>query len=148
MRMGIQEVIIVDTILSESRAKATPCVVVVATTQPEGEVVEIPIYFSEKSINMAHKQLKICGFDTDTTSLTKIAENPSILRGNRININTRTEMYNNKQQIRHEIVLNTMLPKEKVAGLDAMFAARQKAPVSEAAVPGTVLPTDEKDIPF
>lgn len=149
MNYGPQEVIIAGAVISESRQKGTPYVGITATTIPDGEVVDIPIYITPNSANMAHAQLKACGFDSDVQSLNELAQNPTLLRGNKVMVSIREEIYNGKQQLRVEIMLGKPIGNERLGALDALLQGRPKAgsPPPQAE-PLSPLPTDKKDMPF
>lgn len=112
-------------------------------TMPEEEAVTARIYITEAAANMAHKALKICGFDTDTQNLQKLLDDPECLKGNVIPV----DIFDDPPYgMKCEIVLVKPPAQKTVKALDAMLKGRAVATKRAQAEVAAPIPAD--DIPF
>lgn len=131
-------------------------------TYPDGEDGDIAIWLSEKSMGIARKSLKLCGFDPDKEDFGILADKQEHLKGRKVDVVV--EEYNGK--MRAQIALgNTALPKKDILAIQSALravkgskeapvagapaqapASKPSAPPSNSGPPPADISTD--DIPF
>lgn len=91
--------------------------VVLTCDSEHGELVEVLIWLSEKTIKngMVRGSLKVAGFDPDTLPMSALVDQPELLAGNELPI--KVEPYEGKMQAR--VDLNVPPPANVLADLDA-----------------------------
>jgi hypothetical protein len=62
-----------------------------------GDDCEVTIFITEKSANIARRQLKIAGFDVDARELSELDEHPGLLAGRAVPL--KVEEYRGKMQV-------------------------------------------------
>lgn len=96
----------------------TPCIVL--HTAVMDERVSVTIWMTEKSMNIAKKQLKECGFDAQAHSIMELDENRHLLAGNKVEI----EIEVNGNYVNGKIPLGSAkLEKSTASKLDALLRA-------------------------
>lgn len=114
--------------------------VVLVALLPDGDTTDVLIFLTEKSMGIARRSLRLCGFDPDKQSLSDLTDNPELLKGRKVSI--LAEEWNGK--IRANIMLNPEPTKKRVHALDSMLRAA-KSDNEDPIPPATS--TDE-DLPF
>ncbi len=114
----------------------------------DGEAIAVSIWLSEKSLNMAYKQLQKCGFDVEKEPLEILDSDPAHLAGRKVLIDVDEEEYQGKLRTRAQIVMGDVT-KATIRSLQAKLRAVRttKAPIvpkREEEPP----PPDDTDIPF
>lgn len=100
----------------ERGQNGTPCIVL--HTAVMDERVSVTIWMTEKSMNIAKKELKECGFDAQAHSIMALEENRHLLAGNKVEI----EIEVNGNYINGKIPLGSAkLEKSMASKLDAML---------------------------
>ena len=108
-------------------------------TYPDGEEGEVVIWFSDKSMGIARKSLKLCGFDPDSESFGIIADVQDHLKGHKVDVIV--EEWNGK--IRAQIALGEALGKKTIASIQSALRAAKKGnepDVKAAEPPKPMLP--------
>lgn len=113
---------------------------------PDGEDGEVVIWLSEKSMGIARKSLKLCGFDPDTTDFGTLADVQEYLKGRKVDVIC--EEWNGK--VRAQIALgNTALPKKDILSIQsALRAAKGKGKEPEVPQKAPVAPAQESNEAF
>lgn len=88
----------------------------------EGDSIPVQIWLSDKAMNMARAQLKLCGFEFGKDKLASLLEDPKYLAGRPIPVEIYEEEYNGKTNLKARIV-TASLTKKRVAELDKKFTS-------------------------
>lgn len=107
-----------------------------------GEPWEVMIFVTEKSANMARRQLKICGFDSDARELEELELNPRLLAGRVVPI--KFEHYKGKPQAR----IDMDAPADRAELKRATSLLRNAKSGDGPSMFDDVPPPSDDDIPF
>ena len=112
--IGIYEVEIVSHGI-RNLGKSPAVVILVQNTV--GANIEVPVWLTEKAMNMAYKSLKLCGFDAQNQDLDELQENPSLLAGKKTTI--MVEEFNGRK--RGQIMLDQVPTKGEMGRLQTLL---------------------------
>ena len=125
MKYGRQKMLISETSFREA-STGNPGVVMHGTVGDES--MEAVIWITEKSVGMAHKALKNCGFDSDAQDLSELQANPALLRGKDVEVLVSDEP---PYGLKVEIMLNSPLSEAKLKSANTLLKSRTKAAPAE-----------------
>lgn len=117
---------------------------VIKIEPPDGsDPIEAMIFLTEASKNMAHAQLKLCGFDTKAIPIEVLLKQPMFLVGRKVKVDV--DEYNGKKQYR---IPTADAPSAKaIASVQSLFG--KPSPVAKtAATSSEPAPIADDDIPF
>lgn len=142
-------------ILSNTVKDINAKVAVSLSVEADGDATEVLIFITDKSMGIARRQLKLCGFNVDTQELEELEDSPKLLAGREIPLVV--DYYKGKLQAQ----IDTNVKPERTAMQAAMAGLRsaKKSGFGEPAPEpggddGPPPPTDEHappqgdDIPF
>lgn len=101
----------------------------------EGEQAAANVWLSKNSINMARAQLRACGFDNKTESLTVLKESRTHLAGRIVDVEVAEEEYRGHVQMKVKI-LTSDVTKKQISEFDRLMKGEE------------VTETEEDDLPF
>ena len=115
---------------------------------PDGDTENVLIFLTEKSMGIARRALRLCGFDPGPQKIRDLVDNPELLKGRRITI--LAEERNGK--VWASVLLNSTPTVNRMAQIDsALRAAKQdsETPIPPAqSTPIAEGQEDESDLPF
>ena len=148
MEIGRHTVLIKSNTIKEVAGK--PVVSLGIEFKGDEQESECLIWLTEKSMGIARKQLKLCGFDPDKTEFSVLVDEPEYLAGHSVDV----VVEDRNGTMRASIPLSAAVPKKEIDRLQGLLRSAKKGNEPDAVAAEAPAPThaadtvNTEDIPF